>query len=174
MSRRPKKNDRVYIGGIPEYFQVEMKVKSTLLESVFVRPKGGREDIEVSESDLFYLDLEELESGEKIELIKKLVKEEFLTDIILLRREQGVLNRLLKKYPDVDFWRGLEIGFQMRSLLFWIGKNGSPQIEQMYREFTLDKNTAKGNNKSVTNITTEKVGEDIVVRAKPRNLLDII
>ena len=92
-----------------------------------------------------------------------------------MRREIGVLKKLFSKYPVVEFWRQLEFGFQMRSLLFLWGKNGAPQLEQKYKQFTLDKLSSKSDNKgSNSTLRAEKIGEDVKIENKPKNLLDIL
>ena len=170
--RKPRIGEKVSINTIPSLVGKEVTIKSFLLDSVFVRQKFGREDIEVNESDLVYLEPIKLLASQKIDIIKRLVKPDCINNILALRKEQGVLNRLVGKYNDADFWLNLELGFQLKSLVWFFG-SGSDQIRIRFSQFALDKSQATCNNSPIT-LREEKIGADVPIVNKPKNLLDIL
>ena len=173
--RIPKVGEKISCNCLPQFAGVELTIKSVMLGTVFARVKRGREDVPLEEDQFTYLEPETLTGAEKKEIIIRLVKESYISDILAFRKEQGMLNKLIIKYNNCEFWKDFDPGFQVRSLVFFLGQNGSPQIEQKFKQFTLDKLSSKSDNKgSNSTLRAEKIGEDVNIENKPKNLLDIL
>lgn len=119
--------------------------------------------------NIIYLEPESLSGIEKNQLLDKFVKADFLPDFVTRHRELGVLNRLIKAYPNLDFWRNFNPNFQVKSLLWWFG-GGKKDLIVAYNYFTLNLTTPQ---KSV-NLQSEKIGEDVQINKKPKTFLDLL
>jgi hypothetical protein len=76
----------------------------------------------------------------KLDVIKRLVKEEILTGPnkgVMWGREVKNLNHLLAKYPDEAFWTGLNPGYTMHSLAFFKTPRGADELETAWRYYKL-------------------------------------
>ena len=99
-----------------------------------------------------------LEKGEKKKILLSLLKEDVQT--IDWKIEMSVLNRLLKKYPDLDFWRTFSPGYRVNSLRWFMGE-GEKSIRKYYGLFNLD---FEPKEKKI--VGDKKVGEDYIPAQK--------
>ena len=53
-------------------------------------------------------------------------------------RELGIINKLWALYPDIDFWRGFSLDFQLNSAAWLLTENGKDKLTQEYRRQTTD------------------------------------
>ncbi len=171
--RHPQVGDRIFAKGIPQFVGVELVIKSVMLGTVFARQKGRgrREDIELQDGDFDYCEPTKLTNTEKSEIIKRLVKPDYLPDVPSFRREQGVLNRLFDRYPDNEFWKSFDPGFMVKSNTWWMG-GGADDLRKYFNEYSLSR---RGLTKEAQPITLreDKIGEDVEVKLKPKKLTDI-
>lgn len=173
MSRQPRINEYIKVKGIPELADKEVKVVASALGSVWVKPyKRAREDIEVSLNQVEFIEPEKLETKEKYEIIEKLVKPELLEqDKTRYKIELAILNRLYEKFPNIDFWKSFDPGYQAKSIIWWQG-GGKDDLRKAFNEFALDTNRGKPQNR--VELTSEKIGEDVQINnTKPKNLFDL-
>lgn len=76
---------------------------------------------------------------------------------------------LIKQYPDRAFWLAYQLGFELRSLYWFLGKDGQVKLKQDYEVFCLKLTPLE---KPVMEET--KVGEDVVIEKKPRTMADLL
>lgn len=131
--------------------------------------KKGSPKIKVSIDDITYIEAETLSGEEKHKLLDKFVKADFLPDFTTRHKELGVLNRLIKAYPNLDFWRNFNPNFQVKSLLWWFG-GGKKDLIVAYNYFTLNLTTPQ----KVVSLQSEKIGEDVQINKKPKTFLDLL
>jgi hypothetical protein len=100
------------------------------------------------------------------QILKNLVNEESIK--LNFKREIMVLARLIRKFPHVEFLLdGFKPAIKANSLLYWINR---PEVEQLYKTWAINLES-----KPVEIVLEkEKVGEDIAVAKKAKNLLDIL
>lgn len=97
---------------------------------------------------------------ERHQMVRRFVKPEKLR-LAKERREQNTfLAMLLKRYPDVAFWRAFDPCFQVRSLLWWRG-GGKADLERAYNAFRLDFEPKP------SIVGDKKLGNDVIVNRKP-------
>ena len=162
-NRKPKVGETVKIKGIPDLAGKEVKVTACALGYAWIKPyKGAREDIEVPLDLIEFVQPQEFTGKEKRELIKKWVKEESFADVKIMGRETGIFNSLFEKYPNLEFWREFEPGFQVASLNWWAG-SGKDDLRAAFNSFSLDLSSSKSNN---VQTQTEKIGEDVQIKKK--------
>ena len=163
--RVPIKGDKVYLKNNPLYSRQSgskpCKVEDYILGIVFVRPLRLRLLLEVMPEDLDYLDDEKLTMADKEEILKRLVKEEFLKTNQDWMRELNGLNKIYLKYPYVDFLRNLTFDYQARSIWWFLG-GGADQLTQKFKLFSIDISSKKQD----TQLNKEKLGEDVVIKQK--------
>jgi hypothetical protein len=161
--RKPKVGEIVKVKGIPDLADKEVKVTAVALGYAWIKPyKRAREDIEVPLDLIEYIAPEEFTALEKRALIKKWVKESSLLDFKAVNKEVGVFNVLFEKYPNTEFWKQFELGFQVISLSWWVG-GGKDDLRAAFNTFSLDLSSSKSNN---VQTQTEKIGEDIQIKKK--------
>ena len=165
MKRQPKIGEKVWVKKVSS--EKVCTVKSINWIYVTVRPLCARQDVEVTIDDIEYIAEEILDGKEKSEIIKRLVKNETLIgDKTNYYREVATLNNLIKKYPDLDFWREFDPGFQAKSLMWYFG-GGKLKINDSFNNFNLDFSPKK------STIGEVKLGEDVKVE-KQQTLRDIL
>jgi len=155
--RLPKIGERVYISNVSQYSRGNKvcKVTKSIMGVVYYKPLGRRgEDLQCDLADLDYIEDEDFTTAEKKELIKKMIKPGYLTNDSVWRREQGAFNKLFESYPDVNFWRYLDIKYQVRSLFWFIG-GGSSDLRKLWNLYSLDRSTSKND----TSLSSNKTGE---------------
>lgn len=163
-TRKPKVGEKVFQDG------VEYKVVEEFLGFYYGKKKYARENTLLDPAKTKFLTEEKLSRDEIFQLLKGYVQEEFLKDNFV--KEIGVFGRLRQKYPDLTFWREyFRPDFKVKSLLWFLG-GGSKDIELQYKKWTYNPDLT--NQEKTVNIGTEKVGEDIEVKKKPKNLLDLL
>ena len=72
--------------------------------------------------------------GLKGAILKRLLNSKCLKDSSCFSRQYGVLESLLKTYPDLNFWLYADFGGTVDELLFLRGKN-EPRLRKKYRDF---------------------------------------
>ena len=173
MKRKPRIGEKVYIKNIAQYAPPNgkpCKVTRSGLGLVWVKPLRWRgEDLEIDEDDIIFIEPEQFSAQERKNLVSRFVKEETLVDPLKFRMELSHIKRLIRLYPDLNFWRSYNPGYQMKSLLWWFGK-GKDQFKIDYMSKTLDTVNSKPQNDTLSN---EKIGEDVVVNKKPKSVLDL-
>ncbi len=169
--RKPCIGDKIKVFGIPQFQNVELTIKSIFLGTIFARPKFGREDIEIQDGNFEYLEPIKLTGVEKTQLVKRLVKSEYLPHIKAVQNEIAVFNRLFSKYPDDEFWKTFDPGFQTKSLLWWAG-SGADDLRKHFNEYSLSKKDLTKEAQPIT-LREDKIGEDVEVNIKPKKLTDI-
>lgn len=163
--RQLKSKDKIKINGC------DYTVTSIVLDTIFARRKSARQDESFDLDIKFeYIDEEKLTGKEKYEILDRLVKPEILLDMAKKNFQLSVLNKHIKKHPNLDFWRQFDPGFKTFNLLWYYG-DGAQMLNFKYQEFTfdLDSKASKPDNK----LSESKIGEDITVKQKPRNLVEL-
>lgn len=173
--RIPKINEKIFIKNIPEYKGPDGKAVKVIQYSLgfaYVKPPYWKgELIEVPLEEIDFITPDSLSGEEKKKIINEHVKLEYITDFTVYHREMGILNKIIEKYPDLSFWREYFVpDFQVKSLIFYLA-SGKDFLKKRYNEFTIDLTTPKTNN---TTLNTEKIGEDVVINSKPKNLIDFL
>lgn len=166
--RNPKINERVYVLGLKGFGPGEKtcKVHGFFLDTVYVRLEPRKPLVEVDLKDVVYVEKDKLTTTEKTYILWKHLTPEMYSRLDA-KVEYSLLGRLVKKYPDLSFWRDFNPPYQVKSLLYWLG-NGRQEFKQFYNEFTQDISTPTQN--ITKNITSEKIGEDSSLTFKPKNL----
>ena len=161
--RTPKIGEKVNIKSDSLIYKI-FDVSPDLLSVKIIEYRKKKSEIKtILSQDLIYIDPEQLSGKEKNQLVDKFVKADFLPDFATRYKELSVLNRLLKLYPNLDFWRNFNPNFQVKSLLWWFG-GGKKDLIVAYNYFTLNLTTPQ---KSV-NLQSEKIGEDVQINKKPK------
>lgn len=85
-------------------------------------------------------------------------------------REIKISKKLVKSYPNEEFWRGFELTFKLNSLAWFISGDGEIKIRTDYNLFSLqfDKNDVK------SDLSNEKFGEDKIIEKVPKNTLEFL
>jgi hypothetical protein len=87
-----------------------------------------------------------------------------------LKEEKRMFAELFEKYPDLDFWRGFNPHFEINSLTYFFGPAGKRYIKKAFLIFSFE-----GIERPVKPVLqSEKVGEDRVVKTKPRTVRDFL
>ena len=155
MNRKPKIGEKVWVRKICK--NKPCTIKEIKWIYIYVRPFHAKENVEVTIDDIEYIQPEMLTGEEKYTIVNKLVKSEmFKENISNFNMEIATLNFLIKKYPNLEFWRQFDPGFQVKSLKWWIG-SGMMQMNNFYNLFELDFEQKK------TTIGDKKLGEDIKI-----------
>jgi len=87
-----------------------------------------------------------------------------------LRDEKQVVADLFEKYPDMKFWRGLKMPFELNSLVYFFCPKGRVWLHKAYVVFSFEK--APASPKPV--FQKSKVGEDRIIKSKPRTLKEFL
>lgn len=184
--REPQLKEKVKIADSEKVFVVESVFfnEVTLVECRCGR--GEKEKRVVDISQLIYLKEEKIKKEKKAvkqykdappvkitreqrgQILKNLVEEDSIRDNF--KREIMVLARLIRKFPHIEFLlEGFKPVIKAKSLLYWINR---PEVEQMYRSWAIDISLTKTQEKVI--LSSEKIGEDIITKKTPRNLLDLL
>lgn len=68
-------------------------------------------------------------------ILKRLVTKKCLLNSHCYGKQQKILKRLFKKYPNIDFWLTVDFGELKDDILFYIGKN-EQNLDKKYIDFT--------------------------------------
>lgn len=71
----------------------------------------------------------------KINLIKSFIFEEDLKNPRIWGREVKLLNEILPKYPDLEFWVRLNLGYKIHSFAFFKTERGILELKSQYTSF---------------------------------------
>ncbi len=102
-------------------------------------------------------------------LIDKLLKYERRFSKDTVGREMMIARILVQQCPDEQFWKTLNLGFELNSLAFLQSAKGKDILKKKYSEYKFEIPKIEQHN-----IGTEKVGEDIEVVKKPLSLNDFL
>jgi hypothetical protein len=86
-------------------------------------------------------------------------------------QEMRICARLIKKYPEREFWQTITLGWSPNSLCYFLAKSGGKLLEDSYKEY-LKNPPAKKRPEIV--LSDEKQGEDYVSDKKIKNLRDFL
>jgi hypothetical protein len=103
----------------------------------------------------------------KVSIINK-----FLKDPKACKRnlEFSVAAKLLKLYPEPEFWGKFNVTFKLNSLCFFLSQRGREIVDKAYYA---PKTENKVQQQTVIKLESEKVGEDIVTAA-PKSIRDFL
>ncbi len=163
--RQLKPKDKIKINGC------DYTVTSIVLDTIFARKKFARAD-ESFDSDVKfeYAEIEKLTGKEKYDILERLVKPESLDEMSKKNFQLSILNKHIKKYPNLDFWRQFDPGFKTFNLL-WFYNDGAKMLNFKYQEFTFGVDSKGSKPQSV--LSEAKIGEDVLVKQKPKNLMEL-
>lgn len=154
-----------------KYQGKEGRVTGFFEDMAYIRLKRARQDEMVAAADLEVIEeivIDKLSKVEKGELLKKLVEPETLKTKYV--EELVLLNMLVKKFPNLSFWRNhFAPALKVDSLTFWLYVQADV-VEKEYRAWTIDLTTSREENK----LEKDKVVEDVEIKKKPKTLLDIL
>ena len=103
-------------------------------------------------------------------LVQKFVKKEKR----VWPRDMKVASTLIKRYPDPDFWRTVELGYDLNSLAFLLSERGDAALKEGLRLFRKRLTLPRDKPESVS-VSGEKTGQDYVPNFnKPKNLKDFL
>ena len=172
--RQPKIGEKIKING------VEHRITSECMGLYYARPKFARQDIEIDLDNIEYLSEPKVKKVKKIKekppvkitreergmILRNLVEPDSLRDNF--QREIMILARLVRKFPHKEFLlEGFRPEIKASSLLYWIDR---PEVEKLYKIFAISLTQPQKEIK----LEDEKVGEDIQIERRPRNLLELL
>ena len=105
----------------------------------------------------------------KKKVVTRLLEEDSLQNQRDFFKQYAILNSLIKKYPDENFWSVVSFGKKIKSLYYFKTKDGSKILLKKYKEFKYkpkfsDQNFELG----------EKFGKDITKKTKTKNLRNFL
>ena len=155
------------IGDKIKYQGIEGKITSLFDDIVYIKRKYAREEEMVAISDIEEIPKEDkLSTKERGEILTRLVEKESIAENF--KREIIILNKLISKFPHLEFWReGFKPALKVNSLSYWYHR---PEVEQLYKNWAIDLTKKR----ETVILSDTKVCEDIIVIRKPKNLLDIL
>lgn len=80
-----------------------------------------------------------------------------------------ILYTLMKAYPSRGFWMNRELGFQLNSMLWFLGKDGKEWLKSQWDIYHLVLPEQK-----VVELQPTKVGEDVVIKTRPRTIGELL
>lgn len=111
-----------------------------------------------------------LTRNEVIGLCKRFLKPDAGREVYYNPAESPMtMYRLVKQYPDRAFWLAYQLGFELRSLFWLLGKDGQAKLKQDYEVFHLKMAPIE---KPMMEET--KQGEDVVIVNKPKTVADLL
>lgn len=100
----------------------------------------------------------------KQKLVKRLLLESSLQNKGDYFKQYSILNSLLKKYPDKNFWAVVSFKRALKSLYYFKTREGAQLLKQKYNEFTY------APPKEVKYEIGKKTGKDFVPKNKPTTI----
>jgi hypothetical protein len=173
--RKVKINDRLIVkkSSIPELMGKEVIVKKVNWIELTVRLPHGRQDYFLLDSDIDFLEPEQLSSLEKRAIIKKMIDEKSLNSkrgegyFKFINHEVGALNQLIEEYPDLDFWRQYTPDFSVKCISWYLSPEGDDLLRKHYNPFVSKVDFKK----KETSIGQQKLGDDVKIQ-KPKSVID--
>lgn len=125
-------------------------------------------DIKFSENGELVPDLKP--NNKYTEIIGKFIKKERLdSKQVNWGAEIKMLKKLLKEYPDEQFWGQLDLGFKLNSLAFFLTANGKKELKLRFKKFSFD----LANSQEIEyDLAEENLVE--VKSNKPKSLMDFM
>ncbi len=148
--------EKIKVKGLDLYTDTICTITSVGLCTILARPYRSRDVISVDEDDIIFLEPETFTGKEKRALLTRLIGD-FKLETKDFIAEMGMLNKLLKQFPDCEFWRdykGLDGAYSMR---LYMTADVMAQIKQEYNKINLEFEP------KVHSIGDKKLGEDIVI-----------
>ena len=84
-------------------------------------------------------------------------------------KQYAILNSLLKKYPDENFWSVVSFNQKLKSLYFLKTKEGALILNKKYKEFKYKPKFTDSNLR-----LGDKFGKDIETKTKNKNLRNFL
>lgn len=169
--RKPRLSEKVQLLKRGDGLYKVTKIVDSL-DGVFVKEthkRGAKEEF-VSLEDIVYLEDEKMSGEEKYKILESWVDSNYLPDNKIKFFQLSVLNRLVKQYPDLSFWKNYIPEFKVKNLLWYFG-DGEKILKIAYNGWKID---LTSRTKSLM-LGTEKVGEDYVLKGKKqKSIIDII
>lgn len=103
-------------------------------------------------------------------LVRRQVIERLLKEPSKWEKEIKVMRELYYQYPDIEFWKGFNLGFKLNSFYWFKSDKGKQQLELSYKEF---KKVVVIPDKIEYIIDNVKHGEDAVIEKKPKTLSEL-
>ena len=79
-----------------------------------------------------------MKQGEKKNIVDRLVDVPTKGKRPFWAREMTLLNRLLKRWPQLDFWKKVNLGEKAPSLAYFLTDIGVDRITRKYNEFNFE------------------------------------
>jgi hypothetical protein len=87
-------------------------------------------------------------------------------------KEMKIMNSLVQKCPEIDFWFHARPDFSIPSLAWFLTQNGRRYLNEKYKTFKLELNC---NSAEHVELGHEKHGEDQLLKPKkPKTIMDFI
>lgn len=102
---------------------------------------------------------------EIVGLCKRFLKEDAYDPV----RDPMVMYKLCKTYPNRDFWMNYVLGFQLRALFWFLGKDGQERLARDWATFQLDI-PAQPEYK----LEDAKVGPDAEIVKRPKTVAELL
>ncbi len=109
-----------------------------------------------------------MKQGDKKKIIERLVDVPDKGKRPFWAREMTLLNRLLKRWPKLDFWHKVRFRDKFPSLAYLLTDIGVGNVTRKYNEFIFEIPTQKTYNLG------SKVGEDILLPKKNKSIKDFL
>jgi len=111
-----------------------------------------------------------LNRNEVIGLCKRFLKpDEGATRYYDPKTSPMIMYKLIKQYPNREFWLAYQLGFELRSLFWLTGDKGQEKLASDYAVFNLRLKPVEAHVMEDT-----KVGEDVVVVKRPQTVADLL
>lgn len=88
-------------------------------------------------------------------------------------REMAIINKLWALYPDLEFWRGFSLDFQLNSAAWLLTENGKDKLAQEYRRQTTDLSALTRREPQELELATGPV-EKVEIKKKVLTLRDFL
>lgn len=119
-----------------------------------------------------------LKNGKVITDIVYLIEKYVKTDCIDFKRDTVIAKRLLKSFPEIEFWKGLEVKHLCNTLAIVACPAARSKLKSLYRQFAARRETQAKVTIAKPEIHTfekHKVGEDRPTAARgPKTVLDFL
>jgi len=141
-------------------------------DTAYIKLKYARAEEMVAISDLEIIEepikpkVDKLSNKERGEILTRLVEEKSIK--LNFKKEWAILCKLVKKFPHLGFWReGFKPALKVESLAYWYNR---PEVEQLYKTWAIN---LESKHEEIV-LEKEKIGTDIHVEKKCKNLLDLL
>ena len=109
-----------------------------------------------------------MKQGDKKKIVERLVDVPKAGRRPFWAREMTLLNRLLDRWPDLDFWSKVRFREKFPSLAYLLTKIGIGNVIRKYNEFTFDIPESKAYNLG------DKHGEDAKIKHRNKFVKDFL